>query len=127
LGGLDRLDEYAVFASVQPYNTLEFGIRMSVSDGVVKGYIIHTPYGQDYIIREVDLIKNDELKHHYEIMVQETRVSFTVDGRSPKYIEEYSFGDEKYYLIATAHRVTDGWSSSGFFMLIENFKYSDDN
>jgi len=122
-GGLDRLDEYAVFASVQPYNTFEFGIRMSVSDGVVKGYTIYTPPGQDYVIREVDLLKNDGLRHHYEIVVQGDRVYFTVDGGPAKYIWGYSFGDDQYSLIATAHRTTDGWASEDFYMLFENPKY----
>ena len=123
LGGLDRLDEYAVFASVQPYNKFEFGVRMSASDGRVMGYTIYTPPGSDYIISEVALFQNDGLRHHYEIDVQEDMALFTVDGGRSKFISGYSFGGEQYGITATAHRTTEGWSSEGFYMVFENLQF----
>ncbi len=123
-GGKNRLDEYAVFASVQPYNKFEFGIRMSVSDGKVMGYIIYTPNGQNYILKEVDLFQNDELKHHYDIEVQEDRVGFSVDESPFNYIIGYSFSGQDYGITATAHRITDGWGSEGFNMVFENPQFS---
>lgn len=122
-GGLDRLDEYAVFASVQPYNTYEFGIRMSVCDGVIKGYTIHTPPGQNYVIKEVDLLVNDGQMHHYEMEVRGNSVYFSVDGGPMRSISGHSFGGDLYGLTATAHRTTDGWASEGFYMVLENLKY----
>ncbi len=123
-GAPDRDDEYAVFAYNGEYNTFEFGVRMSLSDNIVKGYILYTPPGKSYVVRETDLFPNDCRTHHYALKREGERVSFTVDGRECGYLTGYSLEGNYHRVTATAHRTSDSWASESHYMVFANPKLS---
>ncbi len=117
-GAPDRNDEYAVFAYNGEYNTFEFGVRMSLSDNIVKGYILYPSPGKAYVVRETDLFPNDGKTHNYSITRDGDRVYFSVDGRDCGYLTGYSLEGNYHRVTATAHRTSDSWDSKGYYMVI---------
>jgi len=120
-------DEMVIFATSNTftYKGTEFGIRMSLMDGLVCGYI-QEPTGipGEVDFQTLNLMPNDGITHHYTLIVGDSQVSFYIDGINYGYLNFGSNNDlsnTAFSLCAVVHRFSDNWDSNGDNMTVENF------
>ncbi len=120
-------DEMVIFATsdTTSYKGIEFGVRMDLSDGFVYGYV-QEPNGNygEVNFQMLRLMLNDGIMHHFIVFILGSEVSFFIDGVSYGYLNFSSNTDHSTFsfsILATVHRFTDDWDSTGDNMTVENF------
>jgi hypothetical protein len=120
-------DEMVVFATSNTvtYKGTEFGIRLSLKDGFVYGYIQEPNSSQDQVkFLMLKLTLNDGITHHYTLTRLGPKILFSINGVTYGYLT-YPSGDTyanmTFSVNAVVHRFTDGWTSNGDNMKAGNF------
>jgi len=120
-------DEMVIFAAsdTTTYKGTEFGIRLDLNDGFIYGYN-QEPNGNNGEVnfQMQQLTPNDEIIHHYTIIMLGSGVSFYIDGIDYGFLNFPSNADYSsltFSILAVVHRFTDDWDSSGDSMIVENF------
>jgi len=118
-------DEMVVFAASNTvsYNGTEFGIRLSLADGFIYGYI-QEPDGSGVNFQMTKLMYDDGMMHHYTMIALGSRVSFYIDGVPCGYLNfptPVDYSSLTFSVCTVVHRFTDGWSSGGDSMTAGNF------
>ena len=120
-------DEMAIFATsdTTTYKGTEFGIRLDLEDGFICGYI-QEPNGTngDVNFQMLNLTLNDELVHHYALIMQGSQISFYIDKTECGYLNFPSNNDYSNFnfsICSVVHRFTDDWDSVGDNMIAGNF------
>ena len=120
-------DEMVIFATsnTNTYKGTEFGIRMDLQDGLIYGYIQepNDNYG-DVNFKMVELMPNDGIMHHYTLIMLGSEVFFFIDGGESGYLNFPSntdYSNLSYSICAAVHRFTNGWDSTGDYMIAGNF------
>ncbi|HEY6238452.1 MAG TPA: hypothetical protein VIZ68_04630 [Thermoplasmata archaeon] len=116
-------DEMVVFATSDPttFHGTEFGVRMSLSDGFVYAYWqFPSPFG-GVVFQEHRLFANDGRSHGYDLSLVGATVSFSVDGTISSAGLFPLLPPGEYYIVATAHRASEGWSASGLGLSVSGF------
>jgi hypothetical protein len=124
-------DEMAIFATSNTitYKGTEFCIRMDLEDGLICGYV-QEPNGNNGEVnfRMINLLSNDGVIHHYNLVMLGTGVSFCIDGIQYGFLNFPSNTDYSslgFSICAVVHRFTDGWDSSGDNMITGNFNLNE--
>jgi len=124
-------DEMVIFVAndIINWEGQEFGIRCSLKDNVLYGYVQDgngKPGGVSYF-KNIPLGAGDGSEHSYKILVQKTRDSylfqFYIDNQITGKVNHSGFLDHttyKYYVVMTTHRWESGWDSTGLGMSINN-------
>jgi len=113
-------DELVVFAAsdVTTYQGYEFGVRLSLSDGFVYGYWQSPLPTGGVLFKEHRLFANDGRSHQYSFRLAGGAISYSVDG-TQRLTEFYpTIPISGFYVVATAHRASEGWSDAGLALSV---------
>jgi hypothetical protein len=123
-------DEMAVFAASNTvtYKGTEFGIRLSLKDGFIYGYIQEPNGSQDHVkFLMLKLTLNDGITHHYTLTRLGPKISFSINGVTYGYLtysSRNSYANLTFSVNAVVHRVTHDWTSNGDNMTAGNFAFN---
>ena len=117
-------DEIAIFvaSNITTFKGQEFGFRISLEDNVIYGFL-QDSWGN---YKHLKLMDNDGKKHMFEVITTHAEgndhFKWIIDGIELREYEDLnskvSFSKFNYYIIATTHRVSDGWDSEGLGLRI---------
>jgi hypothetical protein len=126
-------DEMVFFVTddISYWTSQEFGVRCSLKDNVIYGYVQdgNGKAGGCSFFKDVPLGTGDGTEHSYKIIVQRLQsdylFNFYIDNTLVGNITHSSLSDytaKKYYIVMTTHRWENGWDSTGLGMLIKNIR-----
>lgn len=122
-------DELVVFATDDTANWTgqEFGVRCSLRDGIVYGYVQDGTHAQDgyAFFGNTPLGSCDGTTHGYSIVVRTfpggTSIEFYVDGAFDGRVAHMTGVDytaQRYTVVVTTHRWEGGWDSTGLGLYV---------